>query len=261
MFKNPFSFNGRIRRTEYGISYVLHIFFIYLFAFLMESLNLGGYQVLIILAASYWFVFSQGAKRCHDLGNNGFYQLIPFYVFALIFSEGQRRNNKYGQDPKLMELRSAEQSLAPAPPKQPLKLTLPEGKSMEAIGSELLSGIMGTALAVAVLSFCIGTEDWVYFTIESILIMAGYFTVLLLSFNRNPLPHLPLYFIVHRAIFSVGWYVVVWTYEIVSNNITDFNFAAIGGDITYIIATFILTYIPYFFYKTQKHPNLLPLEA
>jgi hypothetical protein len=106
-----------------------------------------------------------------------------------------------------------------------------------------------------------GSESWVYFSIESILIMAGYFAVLLLSFNLNSLPHLPIYFIVHRAFFSIGLYAVIWSYEIFSNNVSEPNFAAIGGDISYILSIFILTYIPYFFYKTRKQSTLATLEA
>lgn len=124
MFKNPFSFNGRIRRTEFGISYALSLFFIYGFAIAIEGFNLGGYQLIVLFAASYWFMFAQSAKRCHDLGNNGFYQFIPFYIFVLLFSEGHTRSNKYGADPKLSELQTNEvQLITPAK-----KLTLPKGK-------------------------------------------------------------------------------------------------------------------------------------
>lgn len=257
MFKNSFSFNGRIRRTEFGISYLLCIILLYGSMGLMEAFNLGGYQVIVILGALYWFQFAQGAKRCHDLGNNGFYQIIPFYIFAMIFSEGENRNNKYGEDPKIAE--NPHTTLPPTP--ETNKLILPKGKSIEAIGSELMSGILLTAFAIALASYFLGTDGWVYFIIESILIMTGYFTILLLHFKSNPLPRLPLYFIVHRAIFSVVCYLVICVYEIYSNNINNLDFSAIGGDILYVLSIFILTYPPYLFYKTRKIENPIPLEA
>ena len=257
MFKNPFSFNGRIRRTEYGVSYVIFIVFIFALAFFAGLVNLGGYQLWIILGGSYWFIVAQSAKRCHDLDNSGFYQLIPFYFFALIFSEGQKRTNKYGQDPKLVELQVGED-----PSAKPLnKFSLPEDKSMEAAGSELLSGVMITVLAVALAGYFLDTSGLLYFIIESILIMAGYFTLLLLSSNRKPLPSLPIYFLVHRAVFSLGFYVVIYIYTMYSNNLNGVKFELIANDIMYLIAIFLLTYVPYFFYKTQKKSNLVPLEA
>lgn len=249
MFKNPFTFNGRIRRTEYGVSYTLFIFLFFVLALLVNGLNLGGYQLLIILGGSYWFIVAQSTKRCHDLGNNGFYQLIPFYFFALIFSEGQKRNNKYGQDPKLLELQTGEDASA-----KPLnKFSFPEDKTMEAAGSELLSGVMITVLAVALAGYFLDTSGLLYFIIESILIMAGYFTVLLVSFNRKPLPSLPTYFIVHRAVFSLGFYVVIYSYTMYSNNINGIKYELIGNDIMYLIAIFILTYVPYFFIKRENN--------
>lgn len=256
MFKNPFSFNGRIRRTEYGISYLLFLICIYGFIGLMEAMELGGYQVIVIMGAMYWFQFAQGAKRCHDMGNNGFYQLIPFYVFIMVFSEGENRSNKYGMDPKLAAIPHPD-----FPAVERTKIMLPQGKSMEAIGSELLSGILITSFTIALLSYFLGTEGWVYFVIESILVMAGYFTVLLLNFRSNALPDLPRYFIIHRAIFSIAVYLVICTYEIYSNNINNLDFSFIGGDILYVISIFILTYLPYLFYKTRKIEKPLPLEA
>ena len=219
-------------------------------------MELGGYQVLVILGAMYWFQFAQGAKRCHDMGNNGFYQIIPFYVLIMLFSEGENRSNRYGMDPKLDGI--SHSGFADV---ERNKNMLPQNKSMEAIGAELLTGILLTALAVALLSYFLGTDGWVYFVIECILIIAGYFTVLLLNFKSNALPDLPRYFIMHRAIFSIAVYLVVCIYEIYSNNINNLDFSFIGGDILYVISIFILTYLPYLFYKTRKIEKPLPLEA
>lgn len=105
MFKTPFSFNGRIRRTEYGLSFIIY-FFIYFFIFLTlgfgnrYSSGFGSVSVLLLFIPLVWFLWAQGAKRCHDLGNSGWYQIIPFYVLWLLFQDGERGENEYGQNPK-----------------------------------------------------------------------------------------------------------------------------------------------------------------
>lgn len=107
MFSNPFSFNGRIRRTEYGISMII-CFFINLGlkaivgASSYSSSDASGVLVLYftLLIPYLWFVWAQGAKRCHDRGNSGWYQIIPFYGFWLLFAEGDSATNEYGVSPK-----------------------------------------------------------------------------------------------------------------------------------------------------------------
>lgn len=105
MFKTPFSFNGRIRRTEYGLSFIIY-FFIYFFIFLTLGFGnryrsgFGSVSVLLLFIPLVWFLWAQGAKRCHDLGNSGWYQIIPFYVLWLLFQDGERGENEYGQNPK-----------------------------------------------------------------------------------------------------------------------------------------------------------------
>ncbi|MDR0798218.1 MAG: DUF805 domain-containing protein, partial [Dysgonamonadaceae bacterium] len=47
-----------------------------------------------------WFLWAQGAKRCHDRDRTGWYQMIPFYFLWLIFADGEYGENDYGPNPK-----------------------------------------------------------------------------------------------------------------------------------------------------------------
>jgi uncharacterized membrane protein YhaH (DUF805 family) len=104
MFKNPFSFNGRIRRLEFGLSYIIYIVYYSLVSLLIGALaEVDGslsFLVLLMLIPALWFFFAQSAKRCHDRDNSGWYQLIPFYVFWMLFAESEYGENDYGDNPK-----------------------------------------------------------------------------------------------------------------------------------------------------------------
>lgn len=108
MFKKPFSFNGRIRRTEYGISSIIYI----VCATILNDIIESSPEEMAILGIAHiplvWFLWAQGAKRCHDLGNSGWWQVIPFYGFWLIFQDGQRYTNEYGLNPKGVDEGSAD---------------------------------------------------------------------------------------------------------------------------------------------------------
>lgn len=98
MFSSPFSFDGRIRRLEYGISFIIVVI---VNAFLDELVKSGETPIIgLAFIPILWFLWAQGAKRCHDMGKSGWYQIIPFYVFWLIFAKGESGNNKYGVNPK-----------------------------------------------------------------------------------------------------------------------------------------------------------------
>ena len=107
MFSAPFSFKGRIRRTEYGISMIICFFISLGLNAIIGSANNSysdptGLIVLyfVLLIPYLWFVWAQGAKRCHDRGNSGWYQIIPFYGFLMLFAEGDANTNEYGNSPK-----------------------------------------------------------------------------------------------------------------------------------------------------------------
>lgn len=104
MFKRPFSFKGRIRRLEYGLSIIIYYLACLIVGFILGAagVNDNNFTVLfyIMLIPAYWFLWAQGAKRCHDRGNSGWYQLIPFYGLWMLFGDGEEYANDYGTDPK-----------------------------------------------------------------------------------------------------------------------------------------------------------------
>ena len=96
MFSNLFSFDGRIRRLEYGLSFI----FYYFYMLICVSITKGNGIFLALMIPGYWFLWSQGAKRCHDLDKSGWWQIIPLYVLWLTFQEGKDGENGYGPNPK-----------------------------------------------------------------------------------------------------------------------------------------------------------------
>lgn len=107
MFQKPLSYKGRIRRMEHGLSIILWYLFILCFVFISQiiseitnHLDLGYIILSPLIIISYWFLLCQSIKRSHDLGNSGWYILIPFYGFLLLFSNGEYGENKYGPNPK-----------------------------------------------------------------------------------------------------------------------------------------------------------------
>ena len=103
MFKRPFSFNGRIRRTEYCLSFLIYMIWYGVINAMMATPDPSvgaSLFVLISFIPMIWFIWAQNAKRCHDRGNPGWYQLIPFYVFVLMFGGSDEGSNEYGNNPK-----------------------------------------------------------------------------------------------------------------------------------------------------------------
>ena len=84
--KSMFFIKGRARRVEFGIWLVLC-----LLSGLIEPILWIGFFVMSLYV---------GAKRCHDLGYSGWWQFLPFFIFVMLFKDGELGDNKYGKNPK-----------------------------------------------------------------------------------------------------------------------------------------------------------------
>jgi len=102
LFRAPFSIKGRIRRTEFGISYIIYVVIYVLIVALTGTDGSPDYSPVffILMVPVAWFLWAQGAKRCHDRGNSGWYQIIPFYVLWMLFADSESGPNYYAPNPK-----------------------------------------------------------------------------------------------------------------------------------------------------------------
>ena len=107
-YHSVWSFNGRVGRLAY-----FAVLFGGLFAFFIPIIFLRiigvdvdtAFDSPIIISCyaifyiAYWYVsLTVGAKRCHDLGHSGWFQLIPFYGIVMLFSSGDGDDNEYGYE-------------------------------------------------------------------------------------------------------------------------------------------------------------------
>ena len=103
MFKNPFSFNGRIRRLEYGISLLVIFPSFGIVAIVLDIVDPNRNFSILPLSLCIpilWLFIAQRTKRCHDVSVTGWWQLIPFYGWVLLFGESDPGDNEYGPNPK-----------------------------------------------------------------------------------------------------------------------------------------------------------------
>lgn len=109
-------FSGRARRTEYWMFVLFNLIIGFVLGFLDGIFGLSGTGFgLGVLGGIYSLAMlipglAVAVRRLHDIGKSGwnyFIILIPFVgaIILLVWfcREGERRNNDWGQDPKMNE--------------------------------------------------------------------------------------------------------------------------------------------------------------
>ncbi|MDD3679078.1 MAG: DUF805 domain-containing protein [Patescibacteria group bacterium] len=106
VLKKYSDFKGRARRAEYWYFFLANFLISFGLGFMDGLLGLAdevtGYGPLGLIYSLAVIVpsIAVGVRRMHDLNKSGWYILVPFYNIILAATEGQKGQNKYGDDPK-----------------------------------------------------------------------------------------------------------------------------------------------------------------
>lgn len=101
VFENYANFNGRARRQEYWMFFLVNIIIAFVLGFVTGLIS----PSLVIISNIYTLAvlipaIAVGVRRMHDVGKSGWYLLIPIYSLILACTEGEKGPNQYGADPK-----------------------------------------------------------------------------------------------------------------------------------------------------------------
>jgi uncharacterized membrane protein YhaH (DUF805 family) len=108
-FNSPFSFEGRIKRLEYGLSLLAGLVGMYVsFVIMRRAGRIGALTGLSLLGGVMWFLLAQGAKRCHDLGKTGWWQCVPLFVVTMLAEPGEPGRNDYDVRPEPSDIYTKE---------------------------------------------------------------------------------------------------------------------------------------------------------
>ncbi|WP_158974265.1 DUF805 domain-containing protein [Cellulophaga sp. L1A9] len=96
------SFKGRINRTSYLFTVLIYsvINAIIIANTTMSNIETALVVFLVFNLLMFWILLAQASKRSHDIGNSGWYVLIPFYGVLILFLKGVSGKNQYGSSPK-----------------------------------------------------------------------------------------------------------------------------------------------------------------
>jgi uncharacterized membrane protein YhaH (DUF805 family) len=98
VLQNYANFSGRARRSEYWFFFLFNV----IISIVLSVLSVTGLGLLYLIYSLGVFIpgIAVSVRRMHDVGKSGWYILIPIYNLVLVFTEGDRGPNEYGEDPK-----------------------------------------------------------------------------------------------------------------------------------------------------------------
>lgn len=241
MFQNPFSFDGRIRRSEYGLSYLVFIILYLVGFFLWQEFQAAPVFFFSLNAVLIWFLLAQGAKRCHDLGNSSFFQFIPFYGVFMIFQDGQNGMNKYGRNPKELAVTKIDSENNT---QQFAKGKHSPVHSLLRLSSPILINVMLAAILLEFLNAS-STELFLYLSIS---VVPCYFMALIMNHNSLGMEIGRKERFRERALYCSIFYVLVRLYTLYFRN-TEFNGQTIFFELIPIGLFLCLTYFSFQLYR------------
>jgi uncharacterized membrane protein YhaH (DUF805 family) len=230
MFQNPFSFNGRISRTEYGLSIIFSLLIFFVSIFLANFLY-GDFVFIFCFFTYFWFNLAQGCKRCHDLNQSGFMQFVPFYFITLIFEDGSDRLNEYGKNPKLEDHKQEKALLPIKGPKTIFTLT-----------QKILPFALLTTILVVLVILFFNTYDFLFYMSLYITIVFSFF--LFIAFTKMKYISLLI-----RLIFCFLVYVFLRFYAFLFLNY-EYKTSYLTLEFSTFIVGLALTYMSPLIYKT-----------
>ncbi|KAF2515375.1 DUF805 domain-containing protein [Flavobacterium zhairuonense] len=101
VFENYANFNGRARRREYWMFFLINMIISIVLGFVVGLISpslaiIGNIYSLAVLLPG----IGVAIRRMHDIGKSGWFILIPIYNIFLLATEGEKGPNQYGADPK-----------------------------------------------------------------------------------------------------------------------------------------------------------------
>ena len=244
MFKSPFSFEGRIRRLEFGLSYLIFMFLYFPMALVWQMVQ--NYPILFYLyfVVLIWFFIAQGAKRCHDLGNSGFYQFIPLYGLWMFFQDGEKGINKYGTNPKtgpeISENGGEEQKHIQHP--NYIKLL-----------TEISTFVLLNTLLMSVIYEFLTLNEFLVYAVLLLTIIPCFFLVLVLSKRNSSESESKSILFKQRMLYSTLSYLLFRTYLLIFKG-ADLDIEIVYYELIIIMLFMATTFIPLSLYR------LIPLK-